>query len=191
MKHASTQMVTNHWNTIRGRRRVPERADIDPGAIRAALPDTFILYDKPLSKLAFRLAGTRVCGLFGRELKTTPFRDVWDEANRTVIEILAGTVSDEFVGVVGGAVGWTSEGFSVDLEWLLLPLRHRGHSQVRLLGAIAPLTVPYWLGSSHLTGITLQGYRYIGDHVDDAPAAGAALAARWRNGLRVYEGGRA
>ena len=191
MKHTSTRMVAAHWNKIRGRRRVPDRADVDPGAIKPALPDTFILYDNAQSKLNFRLAGTGVCGLFGRELKATAFRELWDEPNRTLVEVLAGTVADEFVGVVGGAIGWTAEGFSVDLEWLLLPLRHRGHSHIRLLGAMAPLAVPYWLGSSHVTTIALQGYRYIGAHVDDAPAAGAAFAARWRNGLRVYEGGRA
>ena len=106
--------VAAHWIRA-GARRVPDRADVEPGAIRAALPDTFILYDNALSKLAFRLSGTSVCGLFGRELKTTAFRELWDEPNRTVVEILGGTVADEFVGVVGGAVGWTAGAFSGDV----------------------------------------------------------------------------
>jgi hypothetical protein len=191
MKHASTRMVAAHWNKIRGGRRLPDRADIDPGAIKAALRDTFILSDKPRSKLSFRLAGTGVCSLFGHELKATAFRDLWDAPNRALVEVLAGTVADECVGIIGGGVGWTAEGFSLELEWMLLPLRQQDGNQIRLLGTIAPLAVPYWLGNSPVTTVALNGYRYIGAPLDDAAAAGAEFAARWRNGLRVYEGGRA
>jgi hypothetical protein len=188
MKHASTRLVAAHWNKIRGRRRVPERAEIDPSAIRGALCDTFILSQSPMSSLAFRLAGTRLCGAFGQELKGTAFPDLWDEGHRPQIEMLATTVADEFVGVIGGGIGWTDEGYSVDLEWLLLPLRHRGQSHVRLLGSMAPLEAPYWLGNSPIMTVALNGYRYTGPEVN-ASSPRHQFGGRWRHGLRIYDGG--
>src|SRR3979411_214660 len=50
-------------------RRAPERGDIEPGAIRNVLGDSFIIAYDPEADHPFRLAGTRVCALFGRELK--------------------------------------------------------------------------------------------------------------------------
>ena len=43
MKHASTQAVFKYWNRQRANRPAPERGDIDPGEIRHALGDTFML----------------------------------------------------------------------------------------------------------------------------------------------------
>ena len=57
--------------------RRPSAADIEPGAIRRVLADTFILaFDEPAGH-PFRIAGTRVCALFGRELKGEAFLDLW------------------------------------------------------------------------------------------------------------------
>jgi hypothetical protein len=78
----------------------------------------------------------------------------------------------------------------VDLEWLLLPLRHRGHNHIRLLGSMAPLQVPYWIGNSPITSLSLNGYRYIGTTAVDSPKPVIDIAARWRHGLRVFDGGR-
>ena len=43
MKHASSRDVFEYWNKRRGYRIAPERGDIEPGPIRRALGDTFIL----------------------------------------------------------------------------------------------------------------------------------------------------
>jgi hypothetical protein len=67
MKHSSIRELFDYWNERRGRRAAPERGDIEPGDIRGVLADTFILaFDAPASH-PFRIAGTRVCALFGRE----------------------------------------------------------------------------------------------------------------------------
>ena len=69
MKHASTKTVFAHWNTRRGARPAPARAEIDPVALRHALGDTFILAADFAGELRSRLAGTRICALFCRELR--------------------------------------------------------------------------------------------------------------------------
>ena len=73
MKHPSTRELFDYWNARRGRRLAPERDDIEPGHIRRVLADTFIFAFDEGKGHPFRLAGTRVCALFGRELKGEAF----------------------------------------------------------------------------------------------------------------------
>jgi hypothetical protein len=193
MKHAASRALFGHWNERRGLRALPERGDIEPAAIRTALGDTFILGAEPGEDLRFRLAGTRVCALFGRELKDEPFTALWDAGHQAAMHRLLATVREEEVGVVAGARGRTPEGFSCDLELLVLPLRHRGRSGRRMLGALAPLAVPVWLGSSRLDPPSLGSLRYLIETLE--PAAPLLPVAPFgheqpRRDFVVYEGGR-
>ena len=43
MKHPSNRELFNYWNERRGERLAPERADIEPAAIRQVLGDTFVI----------------------------------------------------------------------------------------------------------------------------------------------------
>ena len=43
MKHPSNRELFDYWNERRGERLAPERADIEPAAIRHVLGDTFVL----------------------------------------------------------------------------------------------------------------------------------------------------
>ena len=51
---------------------MPERDDIDPAAIRRILADSFVLAVEPGQHPRFRVAGTRICELFGRECAGRP-----------------------------------------------------------------------------------------------------------------------
>jgi hypothetical protein len=193
MKHAASRGLFAHWTERRGLRALPERGDIEPAAIRTALGDTFILGAEPGEDLRFRLAGTRVCALFGRELKDEAFAALWDAGHQAAMRRLLATVAEEEVGVVAGARGRTPEGFSCDLELLVLPLRHRGRSGRRMLGALAPLAVPVWLGSSRLDPPSLGSLRYLIEALE--PAASVMPAApcgreQPRREFVVYDGGR-
>jgi hypothetical protein len=193
MKHSASRDLFAHWNERRGARPLPERGEIEPAAIRAALGDTFILGAEPGEDLRFRLAGTRVCALFGRELKDEPFTALWDAGHHAAMRRLLAAVAEEETGVVAGARARTPEGFSCDLELLLLPLRHRGLSGRRMLGALAPLAVPVWLGASRLDPLSLVSLRYLADSLE--PTAPSRLAASFgheqaRRDFVVYEGGR-
>jgi len=183
MKHAASRELFAHWNDRRGLRALPERGDIEPAAIRAALGDTFIIGAEPGEELRFRLAGTRVCALFGRELRDETFAALWDAGHQAAMRRLLTTVGEEEIGVVGGARGRTPEGFSCDLELLVLPLRHRGRSGRRMLGALAPLAAPVWLGSSRLDPPLLGSLRYLIETLEPAapllrpPRSGASSRA--------------
>ena len=73
MKHAASRELYTYWQALRGRRPAPQRAEIEPGAIRHVLSEAFIVALDRGTGYPFRLAGTRVCALFGRELKGESF----------------------------------------------------------------------------------------------------------------------
>jgi hypothetical protein len=188
MKTAPTRKMYAYWNERRGSRLAPERGDIEPGAIREILGDSFIVSFDSDADHPFRLAGTRVCALFGHELKSKPFVQFWDLTSRNLVRTLAASVGDEGGAVVAGVGGRTAQGSHADLELLLLPLYHRGNLRLRLLGVLAPLAVPYWLGAEQVVTLTLGAVRHLGPtvHKLDAPRF-AKDPARPR--LTVYEGG--
>ena len=193
MKHKSTQAVYAYWNEKRGQRPAPERTDIDPVAIRHALGDTIMLSADFVNQLRFRLAGTRVCALFGREIKGETFAGLWSEDSRQSILELLDIVTSETIGAVAGLTGRTADGDTVDLELLLLPLAHSGHARTRALGVLAPLVPPYWLGEKLVTGLELGPVRHVGadiEHYSVPDLLGAPEGGRLRHGFVVYSGGR-
>ncbi len=193
MKSASTSKLFAYWNERRGSRLAPERGDIEPGAIREVLGDSFIVAFDPEADHPFRLAGTRVCALFGRELKGEPFVQLWDQASRKILREMTATVADEAVGLIAGAKARTAQGSNTDLELLLLPLYHRGKMHVRLLGLLVPVEAPYWAGTEHIVTLTLGAMRHLGPAIETISAprfARSAAADKLRRGLTIYDGGR-
>jgi hypothetical protein len=193
MKHASTRAIFDYWNRKRGRRAAPDRSDIDPADIRHVLGDTFMLAADFADDIRFRLAGTRVCALFTREIKGEAFNAQWSESSREHIDELLASVINEKVGAVAGIVGRTEDGGNVELELLLLPLAHAGHGRVRALGVLAPLTPPYWLGEQPIAELELKTLRHIGGQQPDfgVPRFGQPRdGQRLRHGFQVYTGGR-
>ena len=73
MKHPSSREFFAYWDAKRGDARAPDRSEIEPGAVRELLGDIFVLsYDNDAG-YPFRVAGTRVSALLGRDLKDTSF----------------------------------------------------------------------------------------------------------------------
>jgi len=192
MKHSSTRAVFEYWERKRGERPAPDRMAIDPTEIRHALSDTFMLAADFVDQLRFRLAGTRVCALFGREIKGEVFTALWDESSRKAIDELLTNVTDEAAGVVAGLTAHTEEGLETELELLLLPLAYSGHARIRALGVLAPVVPLYWIGAKPVTELSLGTLRHIGAGTSNrfTPRFAAAAGARVRHGFVVYSGGR-
>jgi PAS domain len=116
---------------------------------------------------------------------------LWDKQKRDLVFDVTTIVCDESIGMVAGAIGWTAEGFSIDLELLLLPLRHGGRTHTRLIGSLAPLRVPAWLGATPVTTLALSAHRFLGERPErPVPLARPLPMSRLRHGLVVYDGGR-
>lgn len=189
MKHPASRRLYAYWDELRGKRPAPERAEIEPGAIRQILSEAFIVALDQTTRYPFRLAGTRVCALFGRELKGESFLTLWDEASRPEIRELFGILADEWVGTVAGVTAANASGEAVELELLLLPLAARRPNLARTIGVLAPLTIPPWIGMSQIGPLTLGSRRHIGAAVEKRLLP-RFLTPRGRRGLVVHDGGR-
>lgn len=187
MKHPSSHLVLRHWTERRRHRAAPSRGDIDPAVISQGLGDTFMLAADFAGNLRFRLAGTRVCALFCREIKGWTFADLWDEDSRSQIDPLLAALSDENAGAVAGLIAETADGTEAELELLLLPIAHLGEARIRALGVLAPLQPPYWLGETPVVQLKLRTLRYLADDAQTARLLPAG--ARQKHGFLVYPGG--
>jgi hypothetical protein len=194
MKHPSNRDLFAYWNERRGARLAPKRTDIEPGAIRQVLGDTFVLEVDGRAQHPFRLAGTRLCALFARELKGEGFLGLWERSGQAAMRELIAVVMEERVGIVAQVTA-TAAGdalLPVNLELLMLPLAYDTRSEARLLGAMAPTVVPYWLGVKATGPLTLGMFRHIGPALDmTVPPRFRSATGRLRHGLTVYDGGRA
>ena len=193
MKHAASRELYAYWDERRGSRPAPERADIEPGAIRHVLGDAFILGLDARAGHRFRLAGTRICALFGRELKSESFIGLWTAASQPTITSLMTILESEQVGTVAGVTARNTDGELIDLELLLLPLSSTRPSLARALGVLAPLETPHWLGLRPIGALTLGPRRHLGAELETRllPRFMASRRSRLRRQLVVHDGGAA
>lgn len=193
MKHPSIRRLFAHWNERRGRRPAPERSEIDPAELRHALGDIFMLAADFADELRFRLAGTRVCTLFCREIKGEAFAALWSDSSLATAARLTAAVVDEAEGAFAELAGHTADGSEAELEMLVLPLAHAGQARIRALGALVPVVPPYWLGEKPIAEIEFRAVRPLQLTPAGHPAHLAALPdrPRSRHGFVVYSGGRA
>jgi hypothetical protein len=134
MKHPAIREVFRHWDERRAGRLAPERSDIEPSAIRGVLADTFIIGFDPTMGHRVRVAGTRVCALFGREIKGEGFLDLFWRGARDEMRDLIAIVTHDSMGVVASARELAASGCGPTLELLVLPLRFHGRTDARVLG---------------------------------------------------------
>ena len=137
MKQHRTEHLQRYWDTLRGRRAAPERNDIDPGEIRNLLPDVFIL-DFDLHRIpSIRLAGTRLCSLFGREIGGNAFCSLFvDKEQLEILHLVQRAANDENP-LLAGVEAQCADGTLLAHDLLLLPLRHRGMRSQRMLGMLS------------------------------------------------------
>src|SRR6201992_4489114 len=102
MKHPSTRAFFAYWDDKRGSARAPDRSEIEPGAVRELLGDIFVLSYDGAAGYPFRVAGTRVCALLGRDLKDKSFSALFAPESRREIEEIVAVVAEEMLGAVAG-----------------------------------------------------------------------------------------
>jgi hypothetical protein len=161
MRHQVSKDLFAYWSELKGARSAPDRADIDPGAIKHILADTFILEVDADGRFPLRLSGGRVNALWMREQKGRSFVDLWRPEDRPSMSSAATTVVDGVAPVVAGAKSRIDGHAPLELELLLLPLRHFGKTHSRVLGALSPVYQPEWLGQLRSGPLELVSMRVI------------------------------
>ncbi len=189
VKLAATMELYAYWNRLRGARRAPERNAVDPGAIRGVLADTFILDFDDQRGFPFRIAGSRANAIFLKELRGLSFMDLWRDADREEIDSILHYVADETQAFVIGAEARPPGLGSVDIEVILLPLRHHGFTHSRVLGGLAVHAAPTWMGLVGAGPIALTSLRALNSSTLEtlAPKDSAPASFSLRNMPRRYK----
>jgi len=161
-----------YWNRLRAGRRAPLRHEIEPAAIKSLLADTFILERDGRGEAVFRLAGTRLCAIFGRELKGFAFASLWTERDRRVVSRLVDRCFLDKTVIVISFKGISRSGRQATLELTVLPL-DGGTTHPRILGSLVALEKPFWLGADPIVACHVETLRIV-----DPDREPAFLAAR-------------
>lgn len=202
MKHKTSKTLYAYWNEIRGTRQAPRRFEIEPARLAPILPEAFILERIGTSAYRFRLAGTRLCEIFGMEFRGRDFMDLWEHSDSLAVGHTLGRVADR------GAVGLLEfeargpSGRAVHFEALIAPLSQNNSVIDRFLGSISTTDNAHWLGGEPLTERYLLRHELIWpDQLANANAQpvfkpvlnpairDARLVRIDRRNFRVYEGG--
>ena len=200
----------HYWNRLRDGRPAPKRSEVEPADIKALLADTFILERDTRGEAVFRLAGTRLCATYGRELKGFSFPSLWRGKDQRLVSRLIHGVFEQKSIVLITYEGFSRNGRSNHFELLALPL-DGGVENPRCLGVISAAERPFWLGADPITDAVIDAIRVIDPDKDpmflknrpeiavpslaplelDAPETFPALGrARRIRHLVVFDGGR-
>lgn len=198
MRQQVSKDLFGYWSRLKGDRAAPERADIDPGAIRSVLADTFIIEVDAAGEFPIRLSGTRLNALWMTDQKSASFVGLWKQEDRRNIAAALLTVIDGVAPIVAGARARPRGLPALDLELLLLPLRHFGKTHSRILGSLAPSHQPDWLGVATAGPLELLSLRILQPKIAQYVVADLPPAERIadyrpvpsRPQLVVYEGGK-
>ena len=136
MKHKSSLALFGYWNRRRDSRAAPLRREIEPADIHTTLPNVFILECKSENHLSFRLAGTAICSMFGRELRDMPLEALWlpNQANSALRQIDA--AQSHSLPLVIELDGESRTGRLLEMELLLLPMASTSARIDRFLGTL-------------------------------------------------------
>lgn len=149
-----------YWNRLRDGRPAPKRAEVEPADIKSLLADTFILEKDTRGEAVFRLAGTRLCSVYGRELKGFSFPSLWREKDQRLVARLIHGVFQQKSVVVITYEGFSRNGRSNKFELLALPL-DGGVENPRCLGVISATEKPFWLGADPIADALIDSIRIV------------------------------
>ena len=183
MKHPSNRAFFAYWDARRGEAQAPDRSEIEPSAVRELLGDIFVLSYDTEAGYPFRVAGTRVCALLGRDLKDKSFAALFTGESRRQVEDIVTFVAEEMLPAIAGVTAANQAGTPAHLELLLLPFHPRAHTPISLTGLLAPF------GDAQLAlrDFKLTSWRYLA-HPPQRLVPRALKKLAIARGLMVYEG---
>lgn len=160
MRSKTAIEIYAYWDELRGHREVPSRNQIEPAHIRNILADLFILEKTANGDVRFRLAGTRICALFARELRSTAFDALWlGEQTARLRRVTNEVMQHKSPVVLSASAALAGTADRLPTEIILLPLRSPDGDIDRIIGALVPLTRPHWLEATPVNFLDLDSIR--------------------------------
>ena len=176
MKLPVTRDLHDYWDRLKGERTAPDRADIDPVAIRHILADIFIIEVDVDRRFPLRLCGARVNALWLDDQKGRLFLSWWTNQHRRAMAEAIRRVIDSANAACRAMPGPRRRpANAAEFELLLLPLRHFGNRCARVLGSLAPAQPLAWLGVCPVGPLDLVAARMLEDKAAEGSKERTAL----------------
>ncbi len=189
--HPGSRQLFCYWERIRGEASAAPRSAIDLKDITRIVPWLALLEPAPGNhSFLWRLAGTGICRLWGRELTGREVTENWRSNNRDcLMKALTGVVTAH-QPFVARFVARSLDGDEVGIEVLALPVAKDGRREPQVLACLMPFREPAWSGESPLMSFALSSLRVIWtEPLPDAETRTLLPQGRPRGFLRVINGG--
>lgn len=198
--HPGSRKLFAHWEMLRAERAYPSREEFTFAPVKALMPD-MVLIEKDYLRgtYRFRLAGSRVCELFGRNVTSADALAGWDSFETSVLIRHFELAIKEFQPVLARMRLMSDTGVTIAAELIAMPIQVRESNRVQLIGGLFSFRDVKHVGHSNITARELVSARAIwtehgGSSRRMAPPVPVAPApVRTVDGgpkLRVVHGGR-
>jgi hypothetical protein len=145
--HPGSRQLFSHWEKLRAERACPTREEFEFGPIKHQMPDMMVIdRDFLRNSFKYRLAGSRACSLFNRNLTSTDVMAGWDRFETDVIARHLNTVLNQKQPAVIRMRLTTDRNQVVAAELIALPVKMRGSQRMQIIGGIFPFRASQSLG---------------------------------------------
>jgi hypothetical protein len=160
--HPGSRYLFRQWEMLRAERACPTREDFDFGQLKTIMPDMIVVdRDYLRSSFKFRLAGTRVCALFNRNLTGNNVLDGWDSFEADLMSRHLMTVINQQQPAVIRMRLTTDRSQIVAAEMLALPVQMRDSHRIQMIGGLFPFRAASTLGHTEISTQELVSARVI------------------------------
>jgi hypothetical protein len=162
MLHPGSRQLFRYWETLRAEKAYPRREDVDFAAIKAVMPDLVVIERDHLRKsFRYRLAGSRVCSLFGMNLTVKDVFADWDHFETDVIRRHLDIALTRFQPAVIRMRLKTDREQQLAVELVVLPVQMQNSNRVQLIGGMFPFRPIVGLGHMTIAARELVSARVI------------------------------
>jgi hypothetical protein len=189
--HPGSRSLFRFWETIRAERAAPNRDDLDLQQIRGLVPNLFMLeQDHIRQTYKWRLAGTKTCELFRRELTGSDALAGWDKfESSTIKRLLDGVVTNLQPCLVRFRLN-TTLGQMIGAEMIGLPLQARNDVRIHVFGGLFTFRDIENLGYDGIAYLELSGARAIWTEHLPGDRLVQGLRGASAGPFRIIQGGR-
>ncbi|MBL8893813.1 MAG: PAS domain-containing protein [Rhizobiales bacterium] len=159
--HPGSRAIFRHWEAIRGEDSAPHRDAVNLRQLGQFVSWLFIMERSPRTEgYIWRLAGSKVCDLWRRELTGSEFLTGWDRFEFETIRRLLDGVSKNLQPCTLRLRLTTSLAQVIDVEIIALPLRARDGS-IHVFGGVLPFRDVEALGHERIANVEFCSARTI------------------------------
>lgn len=189
--HPGSRALFRYWEALRGEMSAPPRDWLDLQKIRSLVPFLFMIERTP-GHFAWRLAGTKVCDLWGMELTGMPALAQGERFERETVTRLLDNVIDDHQPFVLRFRLSSAMGMTVAAELVGVPLRARNNGSIYVFGVVMPFREANWPRHDSVTTFELSAARTIWTEpvpgaLDSAP--GKSARANLPQAFQIINGG--